>query len=148
MKIRYKKITSIVEFIDAIRIRVDVFIIEQKCKSGWEPDEEDKVADHYIATVNNEIIATARVREVNKKEYKIERMAVKKAFRNKGIGKGLVNYIVNEIKKNNPKKIWMQAQVQAQQFYEKCGFIAVSIQYDLYDLGIPHIDMVYIVNTF
>lgn len=144
MKIVYKRVDSITEFIDAIRIRVDVFIKEQKCKPGWEPDEEDKTAVHYIAIVNNEIVATARVREISKKEYKIERMTVKKAFRNKGIGRGLVNYIVNEIKKNNPGKIWVQAQVQAQKFYKKCGFTTISKEYDLY--GIPHLDMEYQVN--
>lgn len=143
MKIAYKKISSLSEFIEAIRIRVDVFIIEQKCRPGWEPDNEDKVADHYVAILNDEIVATARVREINKKEYKIERMAVKKVFRNKGIGKGLVNYVVNEIVKNNHGKIWLQAQVQAQQFYEKCGFRAISEKYDLYNLNIPHVDMVY-----
>jgi len=31
MKIMYKKVETINEFIDAIRIRVDVFILEQKC---------------------------------------------------------------------------------------------------------------------
>ena len=44
-------------------------------------------------------------------------------------------------KKLNPKKIWMQSQVQAQGFYEKCGFMAAFKPYDLY--GIKHIDRVY-----
>lgn len=143
MKTDYKKVDSTTEFIDAIRIRVDVFITEQKCKPGWEPDSDDKVSEQYIAVIDKEIVATARVRVSKNKEFKIERMAVKNTFRNKGIGKGLVNYIVNEIKKNNPGKIWMQAQVQAKEFYEKCGFKVTSEPYDLWDLGIPHLDMEY-----
>jgi predicted GNAT family N-acyltransferase len=143
VKITYKKISDLSEFVDSIRIRVDVFIIEQQCKPGWEPDEDDKEAIHYAAIIDSEIVATARVREVNNKEYTIERMAMKKAFRNKGIGKGFMDYIIREIKKNKPRKVWIRAQVHAQQFYEKCGFRAVSEKYDLYNLNIPHVDMVY-----
>ena len=66
-------------------------------------------------------------------------MATKKEYRNKGISKGLVDFIINYLNKLKPQKIWMQSQVQAQKFYEKCGFKAISKPYDLY--GIPHIDM-------
>jgi predicted GNAT family N-acyltransferase len=145
MKPVYKKVDSLPELIDAIRIRVDVFIIEQKCKPGWEPDSEDKVSDLYIAVVDNKVVATVRVRKSKDEEFKIERMAVKKDYRNKGIGKGLVHYIINETKKNNPQKIWMQAQVQSQKFYEKCGFIAISEKYNLYN--ILHVDMKYEVTN-
>jgi len=139
MSIDYKVIETISEFIDAIRIRVDVFIKEQKCEPGWEPDEEDKNSKQYIAIVDSKIVATARMRETGVKEFKIERMATIKEFRNKGITKGLVEFIINSVKGLGPKKIWMQSQVQAQKFYERCGFEAVSKHYDLH--GIPHVDM-------
>lgn len=140
MKIKYKEVETINEFIDAIRIRIDVFIKEQKCEPGWEPDEDDKNSRHFITISNKKIVSTARVRQTANEEYKIERMATKKEYRNKGISKGMVNFIVNNLDKNKPKKIWMQSQVQAQKFYEKCGFSAISKPYDLY--GIQHIDMV------
>jgi len=141
MNIQYKEIKTINEFIDAIRIRVDVFIKEQKCEPGWEPDEEDKNSKQFIALVDKKIVSTARARKTGDKEFKIERMATIKEFRNKGITKGLVEFIVDLVKDLSPKKIWMQSQVRAQGFYEKCGFEAASKPYDLY--GIGHIDMVY-----
>lgn len=52
-------------------------------------------------------------------------MATKREFRNKGISKGLVDFIINYINKLNPQKIWMQSQVQTQKFYEKCGFMVI-----------------------
>lgn len=140
MEIIYKEIESINEFIDAIRIRVDVFIIEQKSKPGWEPDEEDKTARHFIALTDGKIVSTLRIREVDG-GVKIERMATKKEYRGKGISKGLLEFVLKEIKKIKPKKIWMEAQVQAKEFYEKCGFKAVSESYNLY--GIPHLKMEY-----
>lgn len=144
MKIEYKRVESLAEFIDAVRIRVDVFIIEQKCKPGWEPDTEDKISSHYVAVFNNHIVATARVRKIKSKEFKIERMAIKKEYRRRGIGKGLLDYIILKTKKQKPQKIWLQAQVQAQKFYEKCGFKVSSRPYDLWNLHIPHVDMEYV----
>lgn len=143
VKVAYKEITTINEFIDAIRIRVEVFILEQKCPAGWEPDEEDKSSKHYIAIVNNEVVATARLREDPKGVAKLERMVVKKAYRGKGIGLGLTKYIIQKAKKLGYKKIWMQAQEHAINTYEKVGFKVTSKPYNPWNLGILHVDMVY-----
>ena len=141
MDAKYKKADSIAEFIDAIRIRVEVFIKEQGSEAGWEPDEKDKDATHFIAIVKGNIVSTARLLETAKQEFKIERMATLKGYRKKGVTRGLVGFVVKEAVKKKPKRIWMQAQVQAKGFYEKCGFKAVSMAYDLY--GIQHLDMEY-----
>lgn len=143
MGIMYKEVETLPEFIDSIRLRVDVFIKEQGFALGWEPDEEDKAAIQFIATDNNLLaVATARVRGIGgMTELKIERMAVRKDYRGKGVGKGLIEFIIQDLVKFKPKKIWMQSQVQAQKFYEKCGFKATSQPYDLH--GCPHIDMDY-----
>lgn len=140
MRVRYKEIGTIGEFIDSIRIRVDVFIIEQKFKPGWEPDEEDKISRHFIALADGKIVSTLRIREVDE-GIKIERMATRKECRGKGIGKGLISFVLKEIKKMKPKKIWMTAQIQVREFYEKCGFRVVSKPYNLY--GHPRIKMEY-----
>lgn len=145
MHLYYKKVETINEFIDAIRIRVDVFIIEQKCPPGWEPDEIDKVSQQYIAVVDGKIAATARLRENPKGTAKLERMVVKKELRGKGIALGLTKFIMEEAKKQGYKKIWMQAQEHAKGIFEKAGFKVTSDKpYDLWNLGIPHVDMEYI----
>jgi len=143
VKITYKKVETINEFIDAIRIRVDVFILEQKCPPGWDPEELDKVATHYIAIADDEIVASVRLREEPKTAIKIENMVVKKAYRGKGVGLGLAKYVLTEAKKRKPTKIWAETQSYTQKFYQKAGFITVSDEYDLYDLGIPHVKMEY-----
>ncbi len=140
MKVRYKKVETINEFIDAIRLRVDVFIKEQGFEPGWEPDEADKEARSFIAIVGKKVVATARMRKIGR-EIKIERMAVAKDQRGKGVGKGLVKFLVKEATKEKPKRIWMQSQLHAKSFYGKCGFVAVSKPYNYY--GVKHIDMDY-----
>ncbi len=139
MDLKYKEVETINEFIDTIRLRVDVFIKEQGFQPGWEPDEDDKASKHFIAIVDDKIVGTARFRESSKGEIKIERMAIKKEYRNKSVGKGLVEYIIEEITNLKPKRIWLRSQVQAQKFYETCGFRAVSEPFDMH--GVPHIDM-------
>lgn len=141
MKLIFKEVGSIKEFIDAIRIRVDVFIIEQECQPGWEPDELDKESRHFIAQAGKEIVSTLRVRETAPHEIKIERMVTKKEYRGKGISKKLLNFVIQEINKTKPERIWIEAQIQAQKFYEKMGFKVISKQYDLWNTGILHVEM-------
>src|SRR5258708_15195786 len=133
MKIRYKKITNVNEFIDAIRIRIEVFIIEQKCPPGYDPDELDKTSQLYIALANNVVVAMARLREDPKGIAKMENMVVKKEYRGKGIGSGLTTYIIKRAKKQGYKKIWMQAQIRAIAIYKNRGFNVTSEPYDLYN---------------
>lgn len=137
----FKKVETISEFIDAIRIRVDVFVIEQKCPVGWDPEDLDKVSEHFVAVVEGHVVATARMREDPAGAFKIENMAVKAEFRGQGIGEGLTRYIISVAQKKSPNKIWIQAQVHAKSFYERCGFVAVSEEYDLHNLDIPHVTM-------
>ena len=144
MNVTYKEVKTIANFIDVIRIRVDVFIVEQKCPPGWEPDELDKKSIHFIAILDHEIVATARLREEPKNTAKIERMAVRKEHRGKGIGLGLTKYVLNQALKKGFKKIFIQAQLHAQKMYEKAGFKITSKPYDLWNLGIPHVDMEYV----
>lgn len=136
-----KKIETIPEFIDAIRIRVDVFVVEQKCPLGWDPEDLDKVSEHFVTVVEGHIVATARMREEPAGAIKIENMAVKAEFRRQGIGEGLTRHIIRVAQKKSPSKIWIQAQAHAKSFYERCGFVAVSEEYDLHNLNIPHITM-------
>ena len=145
MFVKVKLVENIPEFIDAVRLRADVFIKEQGFQAGWEPDEDDKISQQFIAVAGKEIVATARLRETEKSVFKIERMAVKKAYRKQNVGKKLLEHIIEFIRKKYfPKKIWAQSQVQAHEFYEKCGFKTASKPYDLW--GCPHLDMEYIMK--
>jgi predicted GNAT family N-acyltransferase len=74
-------------------------------------------------------------------------MVVRKDYRGKGIAVGLTKFATKEALKQGYKKIWMQAQLHATKTYEKAGFkVTSSKPYDLWNLGIPHVNMEYIVN--
>ena len=141
MRLVFKEVSTIPEFVDYIRLRQEVFVLEQGFNSGFEPDEDDKTAKHFIALDDDRVVSTARYRVIAPGEYKIERMTTEKDYRGKGIGKKLIEYLLGEIKKHKPNKIWLNSQVQAQKFYENCGFKAVGKPFDEY--GVMHILMEY-----
>lgn len=145
MKVICKNVSTISEFVDGIRLRVEAFIIEQGCKPGWEPDEKDRDADHYIAKVDGKVVGVLRVVREGAKVFKIERMVTLQESRKLGVGRQLLAYVLSELRIQGAEKIWMQAQSQAQGFYEKCGFVSTSSEYDLY--GILHLDMEYALDS-
>ncbi|WP_433787569.1 GNAT family N-acetyltransferase [Actinomycetospora sp. CA-101289] len=138
-----RRVTTIPEFVEAIRIRVDVFIIEQHCPPGWEPDPEDRNADHFIALVDDVVVATARLRRDRPGSRKIERMAVRGKNRGCGVGAELTKHVIQSVRDDGCHRLWLQAQVQASGFYQRLGFRAISGEYDFHGLNIPHTTMEY-----
>ena len=133
------------DIIGAIRLRVEVFILEQGFSLDDEIDSQEGIARHFVAVADGKVVATARVRKTGPKELRIERMAVSKTFRGSGVGTSLLRFVLGKLKKENPKRIWLSAELQARKFYEKNGFVAVSEPYD--ECGIPHIAMEYRQNN-
>jgi predicted GNAT family N-acyltransferase len=141
MDITFKRIDSIADFVDAVRLRYDTFVREMGMQPGWEPDEDDKVAQLFAAFSDGAIVATGRIREVAPAEFKIERMVTRKDLRGSGIGRQMLAFMLAEIKKLGPSRIWLRSQTQAQGFYKNCGFNACSDQFELF--GVQHVDMEY-----
>ena len=141
MEVQCKKVKSLPEFIDSIRLRVEVFIKEHGMPPGWEPDEDDRNAVHFIALSGKEVVCTARYRKVGKGEFKIERMATQKEMRGKGVAGRLLKFMLAHIQKQKPKKIWLRAQEQVQGFYQKHDFKPVAEPFEIY--GKMHVDMEY-----
>ncbi|MET7718486.1 GNAT family N-acetyltransferase [Streptomyces sp. NPDC005407] len=139
----YREARTIAEFVDAVRIRVNVFIVEQDCPPGWEPDDLDKESTQYVCIRDGRIVATGRLREDRPRSLKIERMAVCREMRGMGIGEGLTRFITERALECQPERIWMEAQAHLRMFYERTGFHAVSDEYDLFELGIQHVAMEY-----
>ena len=81
---------------NAFEIRSKVFCEEQKVSKIIEFDGMDEFCNHYLAKFNEFPVGTARVREKKKGIYKIERMAVLKKYRMKGVGKAIIKEILDQ----------------------------------------------------
>lgn len=100
-------------------IRTAVFINEQHVPADLEWDEYDTQSIHFLALLNNQPIATARL----KPDGQIGRMAVIKSHRHQGIGKKLLASVLSYAEKNGYRMIYLHAQKQAADFYKQFGFI-------------------------
>ncbi|KIC01071.1 hypothetical protein OA88_16105 [Flavobacterium sp. JRM] len=122
----------------AFFIRRQVFVEEQHVSVERE-SMDDNESVHYLATYNELPAGAARYRKTEK-GTKIERIAVLKNYRGKGIGKALLLKILDDVKLE--EKIYLHAQVVAKQFYIKNGFKETDNYF--VDAGIEHLEMDFI----
>ncbi len=125
------------DFARCILIRTQVFVIEQGISAEIETDEWENDSTHYLLSEEGKALATARWRQIDQHTAKIERVAVLKEARWRGMGTELMRYILEEIhSKPNIHIIKLGSQNSAIPFYEKLGFQVIGEEY--FDAGIPH----------
>lgn len=125
---------------EIMKLRCDVFIVEQECHYE-DIDGRDINAIHVYLKDNNEIVGYLRILDkgVLFKEVSIGRVIAKR--RRVGIGSELLKAGLKAAKKYyNADKIKIEAQVYAKSFYERVGFKVCGAEF-LED-GIPHVPMV------
>ncbi|MCB2342595.1 GNAT family N-acetyltransferase [Clostridium estertheticum] len=131
------------EIYKILKIRNEVFIVEQQC-DYQDCDGKDENAYHLYLQDNGKIIAYLRIlkKGVSYDEISIGRVLVHKNYRGKGRSRELMLKAINFIElKLNEKEIKIQAQSYLVNFYGSLGFKETSNEY-LED-NIPHIDMLY-----
>ena len=140
------KIVSYSEEIQALeQIRRTVFREEQNITEELEFDGLDETSEHLLAYVHQEPIGTLRIREVDLKTVKIERLAVLSPFRNQGIGRQLMEYAIALItEKNQYEQIVIHAQYHLKNFYLTFGFQPVGETFE--EAEILHIKMIKSLN--
>ncbi|MCK8816636.1 GNAT family N-acetyltransferase [Natroniella sulfidigena] len=124
---------------EALKLRQEVFVKEQKVPAKLEFDGKDKEAIHFVAFLADEVVGTCRLLMGNG-SGKLERMAVKKEWRGYGIGSALLAEVIKTTKKTKLSQISIHAQLQAKDFYLNQGFKAVNEEIFV-EAGIEHIKM-------
>ena len=122
----------------AIRaIRETVFIHEQGVPVELEWDGLDSSCAQVLAwNDRGEAIGTARMQQ----NGTIGRMAVLKDWRSRGVGRALLQTLLDLAVRQGLPRVSLSAQIHALGFYERAGFHAVG---ELFiDAGIPHRKMV------
>lgn len=132
-----KKIKTEPDRKSAFEIRHRVFVVEQKVDPEEEYDPEDAMCTHFLAEYHGMPCGTARWRFKAPGIIKLERFAVDMAFRGKGVGKALLEAVLDDLP--FAEKIMLHAQVQAVPFYEKGGFYCSGPEFE--EAGIQHFAM-------
>ncbi len=127
------------ELFELYKLRVSVFVVEQKCPYQ-EVDDADRAAYHVWLKDENGIEAYARVLPQGAAFPTASIGRVIAVKRRCGLGSKIVEAAVNVARIYlNAGKITIEAQVYARSLYEKHGFRQTSEEF-LED-GIPHIQM-------
>lgn len=121
---------------EVFNIRRRVFVDEQNCPPELEWENDD-VSIHFLATVNKVPAGAARWRQTDK-GYKLERFAVLKQFRGRGVGKALVQAVLADLPAD-ASYIYLNAQIDAMNLYAGFGFVKVGEQFE--EAGIAHFQM-------
>ncbi|MBD9372501.1 GNAT family N-acetyltransferase [Rhizobium sp. ARZ01] len=133
---------SAVELYALMRLRVDVFVVEQKCPYP-ELDGRDTDVLHLRLLAGDDLLAAARILPPAESNApaRIGRVVVAPAHRGKRLGEAVMQEAIAACERLFPQSpIALSAQSHLKRFYESFGFSPVSEEY-LED-GIPHIDMV------
>ena len=130
---------TVCELHDFLKARVDIFVVEQKC-AYQEIDGFDTTAIHVWLEENGKILSYLRVLPKGCHFDNVSIGRVISVRRSGGFGKQVLEEGIKVAhEKLNATEIVLEAQVYAQGFYEKSGFVKMSDDY-LVD-GIPHIMM-------
>lgn len=132
MSISVQKVQTKEELDIIFDIREKVFVIEQEVDPAEEYDEFEESSTHFLAKLDTQPAGTARWRFTDK-GIKLERFAVLKNMRGKGVGQALVRAVIDDIAKqpaSKGKKLYMHAQLDAMPLYAKFGFKQVG---DIFD---------------
>ncbi len=126
---------------DARSIRTVVFIAEQGIPAEMEWDQADPGCLHAVAYNHfGAPLATGRLLEHVPGVAKIGRMAVTQAMRGSGVGRAVLDALMQAARERGYREAVLHAQVSASPFYSRAGFVSRGQVFD--EVGIPHIEMV------
>ncbi|MFD1744395.1 GNAT family N-acetyltransferase [Rhizobium helianthi] len=131
---------SAVDLYALLRLRVDVFVVEQACAYP-ELDGDDLNALHLRFLQDGLPIACARIFQPSPSAHpRIGRVAVSKDHRGEGLGAALMAEALSTCELAFPSQpIEISAQSYLLAFYTSLGFRPISEEY--VEDGLPHIDM-------
>ena len=122
-------------------IRTEVFIGEQSIPVEMEWDAADAGCPHALALNRMGLpLATGRLLQEAPGVARIGRMAAIQAVRGSGVGRAVLDALMQAARARGDHEVRLHAQVSAQGFYARAGFAPSGEVFD--EAGIAHIEMV------
>ena len=121
---------------EIVLVRIAVFVEEQNVPESIDFDGSDTNYIHVLARdKDGRPVGTARIN----RKGRIGRMAVLKNYRRQGIGRKMIQALMDYGKENSITDFHVSSQVTAVGFYEKMGFKPFGEEF--LEAGIKHINM-------
>jgi predicted GNAT family N-acyltransferase len=122
----------------ALKLRHDVFCVEQGVPEREELDGRDHDGIHLIAIYAGEVVATCRILLIGS-TAQFSRLAVTASMRRRGIATELLEMADEETRALGGRRIVLHAQTYAQELYERAGYRPRGRMFT--EAGIDHIAM-------
>ena len=135
----FKVVTNPEDLIKVFIVRGIVFIEEQGVPYTIEHDEHDLSATRILGEMDGEPFAAGRIRTLGECA-KLERVAIRKAYRGRNLGHELTDFMISVAKEQGFKKYKVHAQSYLTDFYQKHGFEIVGDMFK--EAGIDHYLMI------
>ena len=121
-------------------IRTEVFIGEQKIPMEMEWDDADHSALHAVAFNRLGLaLATGRLLREAPGTARIGRMAASQAVRGSGVGRAVLDALMQAARERGDSEVVLSAQTSASAFYARAGFAPRGPVFD--EAGIAHVEM-------
>ena len=121
-------------------IRTEVFIDEQKIPAEMEWDADDTHCVHAVAVNRFGVpLATGRLLQHGPRVARIGRMASIQAVRGSGVGRAVLDALLEAARARGDAQVRLHAQTSAQPFYARAGFTPVGPVFE--EAGIAHVEM-------
>ncbi len=138
-----KAATNEADLQECLFIRREVFVkgmsIDEKIEIDALDSLEENCSVHFLLNLNGKSIATMRILYLGNNTIKLQRVAVLKEARDKGLGRQMIFFAEDYAKKNAINKAVLHSQKHAVGFYKKLGYKTVS---DVFiEAGIEHVEM-------
>lgn len=138
-KLSYKLVSNDRELKGTFEVRRRVFVEEQGISDSLVFDEHDREALHMVVMDGQRAVGTARVLFLTANQAKLERMAVLKPLRRRGIGRRMLSFLDAELTGKQVQQVVLHAQYEVIAFYKSCGFNELGSPF--WEAGIKHIEM-------
>ncbi len=120
-------------------IRYTVFVVEQGVDVAIEWDDKETVAEHIFLINNKQPVGTARVRLVDGKALKCDRIAMRPEYRGAGWGEQLMQVCESIAHEHGVTECILHAQQRVADFYRRQGYVGGGDPFK--QAGIPHVKM-------
>ncbi len=122
-------------------VRTEVFLQEQRVPVEMEWDADDDTALHAVAVNRLGMpLATGRLLPAASGTARIGRMAVSRVLRGSGLGREILQALMQASQARGDAQVMLHAQRSAEGFYKRLGFVAQGEPFE--EAGMAHIEMV------
>ncbi len=126
---------------EASRIRLKVFVEEQRVPREIEMDDMDAACRHALAWLDGKAVGTGRLLP----DGHLGRMAVLGESRALGVGGAILERLLDEARRQGMREVVLSAQTHAIGFYRRHGFREEGKVFE--EAGIPHQEMRRVLNS-